>query len=564
MDPASLALSVLGTTELCLKCGKILINKYEDYKNAEQDVSEIVLKIKSLWLKTEIQLESIKTIWELIEPRLQRLFYELLDHLQGKLEVASASVDRVINRSIAGLSINKFKTMLFKKNIMHAAQDLESWQRIFDPSWFLITRVADSKIDSYLKDGTSKKPRPTEKLKQIRDAMSRDSKSNERSIFLDGESIACDRHWLPWSMAFTTHLSGGSGAVLVDTMAHLPGGDISLATTHVRDLARRLSNSDPWDFGLLHCCGVIKAVDEKGAHFQLIFDIPPTLSNPRTLRDILLRKESHALNQRFQLVKQLIRSLMFVHTSGFVHKSIRPETIVVFKEQLSFSILGPSFLIGFERFRPGGAGTFLSGDSSWEKNIYRHPKRQGLHPEERYIMQHDIYSLGVFLLEIGLWDSFVIPGSDGTSLKAGSALNIEEALVTKKPAVIIKRTLVSVAIDRLPGLMGQRYADLVLACLTCLDPGDTNQFGKEGDLQDDDGIVVGVQYIEKFYAVWAWLVQVLPATTGSTTVHYVNVKKLGPGRMMLTALLILNMWYDSGILFSTSANSSEEGPFSSP
>jgi serine/threonine protein kinase len=189
---------------------------------------------------------------------------------------------------------------------------------------------------------------------------------------------------------------------------------------------------------------------------------------------------------------------MFVHTSGFVHKSIRPETIIVFQEK--GSLLGPSFLIGFERFRPGGAGTLLAGDASWEKNLYRHPKRQGLQPEDRYVMQHDIYSLGVCLLEIGLWNSFVC--LDGDSLQPGPELeSITEALLTKKSAVLIKQTLVLMASNRLPGLMGQRYADLALACLTCLDPGDTNLFGKETDLEDDDGIVVGVQYIEKVCSI---------------------------------------------------------------
>jgi hypothetical protein len=44
---------------------------------------------------------------------------------------------------------------------------------------------------------------------------------------------------------------------------------------------------------------------------------------------------------------------------------------------------------------------------AWDRNVYRHPLRQGDRPAEAYRMQHDIYSLGVCLLEIGLWESFV-------------------------------------------------------------------------------------------------------------------------------------------------------------
>jgi hypothetical protein len=187
---------------------------------------------------------------------------------------------------------------------------------------------------------------------------------------------------------------------------------------------------------------------------------------------------------------------MFVHTLGFVHKNIRPDTIVVFKEG---SIpIGPSFVIGFERFRPGATATFLTGDCSWEKNLYRHPKGQGVYPEDRYVMQHDIYSLGVCLVEIGLWNSFVTSVSDASNLQPGEDLKaVHEGLVSGKSPGLVKRTLVEMATSRLPGMMGQRYTDLALACLTCPDPGDGNLVGKEQDLADEDGIVVGVQYIEK-------------------------------------------------------------------
>jgi hypothetical protein len=67
----------------------------------------------------------------------------------------------------------------------------------------------------------------------------------------------------------------------------------------------------------------------------------------------------------------------------------------------------------------------------------------------------------------------------------------------KKSALAVKQGLILMATEQLPRLMGQRYADLALACLTCLDPGNTNLFGKEEDLEDEGGIIVGVQYIEK-------------------------------------------------------------------
>jgi hypothetical protein len=46
-------------------------------------------------------------------------------------------------------------------------------------------------------------------------------------------------------------------------------------------------------------------------------------------------------------------------------------------------------------------------------------------------MQHDIYSLGVCLLEIGLWDPSARPGADGCCSQS-PRLNIFEYLTTKR------------------------------------------------------------------------------------------------------------------------------------
>ncbi|KAF8541611.1 hypothetical protein BDD12DRAFT_878289 [Trichophaea hybrida] len=90
---------------------------------------------------------------------------------------------------------------------------------------------------------------------------------------------------------------------------------------------------------------------------------------------------------------------------------------------------------------------------------------------EKYKMQHDIYSLGVCLLEIGLWSSFVVRQKEGNV--AGPELNVEEFLATKdirKRAAEVKQTLVDMT--------------------------DNGAFREEGELVDEDGILIGVRYIE--------------------------------------------------------------------
>ena len=76
---------------------------------------------------------------------------------------------------------------------------------------------------------------------------------------------------------------------------------------------------------------------------------------------------------------------------------------------------GAVYLVGFGAFRSVGGETLLAGGRAWERELYRHPARQGGRFEDVYVMQHDIYSLGVLLLEIGLGETFVTYGDADAS-----------------------------------------------------------------------------------------------------------------------------------------------------
>ncbi|KAK3494387.1 uncharacterized protein B0T23DRAFT_427405 [Neurospora hispaniola] len=148
----------------------------------------------------------------------------------------------------------------------------------------------------------------------------------------------------------------------------------------------------------------------------------------------------------------------------------------------------------------------MSGDISWERNVYRHPSRQGFDPAEKYRMQHDIYSLGVCLLEIGLWESFVeystgVENSGRPRTKFGRTYyQFEKWLDERKTAagedsttitfnalaLSLKDYLVERASTRLAPRMGDKYAHVVLQCLTCLDE-ENEEFGGSGSETEDVG-----------------------------------------------------------------------------
>ena len=54
----------------------------------------------------------------------------------------------------------------------------------------------------------------------------------------------------------------------------------------------------------------------------------------------------------------------------------------------------------------------MLGEDEWQKRIYQHPERQGRYVGEAYHLRHDIYSLGVYILEILLWTPFVVEAPD--------------------------------------------------------------------------------------------------------------------------------------------------------
>lgn len=208
---------------------------------------------------------------------------------------------------------------------------------------------------------------------------------------------------------------------------------------------------------------------------------------------ILNGSPSVSLTYRLIIAKSIARSVIFLHTASFVHKNIRPETVLTTDS-------GAAYLVGFQRFRGATSNTYRTGDTLWQENLYRHPTRQGEAPEEVYTMQHDVYSLGVCLLEIGLWTSFVnyttnmhhedciVPGL----LDIATVLPISDV---RKRAFEFKRMCTRLATERLPSRMGEMYTEVVLACLTCLDK--DSSFADTAEEADEDGVAVGVHYISK-------------------------------------------------------------------
>jgi hypothetical protein len=463
----------------------------------------------------EMELKILRNLSHVLEESHQLHLATLFQTLQVKLQKALVTIDGVIGAKEEDPKRVSFRSLLRKKGDVKAMRlatgvkksldamlvELAEWHRMLDPSWFLLALVQNPAVDSELTDQNASQNKAVSTLKSLRSAINRSAQpgANATSIFIPEASVLERKPILYFSGETGREYRTGK-TVLVDNVIPNSAAHVNVLNKNVRDLARILSVVEPLKFGILACTGAIRVRDSARniLRFQVVFRVPENFHTPRSLRELLVTGVSAPLEERFRLAAQLARSVMFIHTADFVHKNIRPETIIVLKND--GSVIGMPFLMGFENFRPVEGNTFLASDSEWQKDLYRHPARQGPCLAEPYNMQHDIYSLGVCLLELGLWESFVLPDTRmaGRFYPAPN-LSISQHLRLGRPsdkANKIKEELVDMARTRLPSKMGSRYTQIVLMCLGCLDAGD-NGFGHESEFSDNDGILVGVRYIEK-------------------------------------------------------------------
>lgn len=189
-----------------------------------------------------------------------------------------------------------------------------------------------------------------------------------------------------------SHPSGDSTTYILNEICNLqspPGPHFSRYTIAKDDsgqLASRLQHQEPEKFGLLTCKGFTLSGTKADPRITLVLRTPPdVLSCPKSLRDLLLStRPPGGLTQRLDIAKGLANAVGYVHVFGFVHKNIRPESILCFTRSDGKTI--STFLVGFELFRRDMGWTQRLGDAAPDKNLYRHPSRQGINPELNYTM----------------------------------------------------------------------------------------------------------------------------------------------------------------------------------
>lgn len=288
--------------------------------------------------------------------------------------------------------------------------------------------------------------------------------------------------------------------------------------------------------------------DDKG-HCSILYRLPGTiglqnrerpaenlkLRAPVTLQSLLGNKRKKGirsmLGARFELARKLVRAVCLLHSSGWLHKNIRAESVMFFPEhvttlqedqyevKIEIDVSKPS-LMGYVFSRPDDiviqtnppsatekktelgsrrmqsystdtwdgseefewkrrrqtrsasiygrniSGKIDSTHDTKETNIsgftldyYQHPAKHA-DPKRLYRHAYDVYSLGILLIEVGLWKNLKDDGdSDSDSDDNRNSYNDEEDHYERRRRICRKY------LDRLRWECGDTYADVVLSCL---------------------------------------------------------------------------------------------------
>ncbi|KAL6233198.1 hypothetical protein BDW75DRAFT_215713 [Aspergillus navahoensis] len=174
------------------------------------------------------------------------------------------------------------------------------------------------------------------------------------------------------------------------------------------NLARLMATPKDSGFLTLRCLGLVEDMDE----FSFVYEHPTGVdasSPPRSLQELTRDSASRppSVTARLQLALQICRTVLTVHTAGWLHKNIRSENILFFEPADAPTggaahLLRP-FMCGFA-FSRADSPVEISDQASEDPllDIYRHPQALG-EPSVSYSMYMDHYSLGMVLAEIAEW-----------------------------------------------------------------------------------------------------------------------------------------------------------------
>jgi serine/threonine protein kinase len=245
-------------------------------------------------------------------------------------------------------------------------------------------------------------------------------------------------------------------------------------TRRVDDLARILHSAADRhpDLHTINCVGYTD--DSASSRYGIVYRAPQASCS--TLNALISSNDLRTpdLSDRFKLAHTLAVALWSLHSLDWLHKSFASSNILFFPSAFSTAAtrdtslaasvpdISSPYLLGFDTSRPDHMGEMsVAPKTCSATELHRHPNSLNGMSRKPYCRSYDIYSLGLVLLEIGLW----------------------KALQTyHKPHYSAQRFLERVVIQNLVPNLGSKtgriYKDVVQRCLAAPEDLSVQQAGE--------------------------------------------------------------------------------------
>jgi hypothetical protein len=175
-------------------------------------------------------------------------------------------------------------------------------------------------------------------------------------------------------------------------------------------------NTRTEQFSAAPCLGYFRfEVENEEVRLGLVFEPPAGVDPEATPMSLfqLLRdgtKPIPSLTARVALARALTECLERLHAVNWLHKGLRSDNVLFFPTENEDCDLSKPYLSGFDYSRPAQRRDMTERPSeNIAHDLYRHPQVQTMAFEapnsKGYKKRHDIYSLGVVLLEILYWQT---------------------------------------------------------------------------------------------------------------------------------------------------------------
>jgi hypothetical protein len=290
--------------------------------------------------------------------------------------------------------------------------------------------------------------------------------------------------WIEWKELDVTSLPRLSEKAVLD---------------RVQKLAAVLLENENLDSRVPHCLGYIKDRDDERTRFGYVFEKPAGVdpsSVPISLLQLLSDKNvaKPSLTKRVSLAVAIAQSLNFMHAINWLHKSISSDNVLFFANGGKIDYSTP-FVSGFNYSRPAHSEEMTEiPRRDARRDIYRHPNAQKEVAERRptknhYQKTYDIYSLGVVMMEIALWQPIhgVLKIKNLGEMKASETKKVRKKLLgddDEEPSEFL---------NAVGGNVGEVFEEVIRVCLAA-----SAAFGLRAD-DDQTSEAVGLKIQEQFF-----------------------------------------------------------------